>query len=67
MSRRRSSTARDRTRAFPVPQQTLASAIANFVMLVTCLLAGVLLRRAGRVGENAHQALNAADPRDAIA
>jgi hypothetical protein len=29
------------------------------MMLVTCLLAGLLLRRGGRVGENAHQALNA--------
>lgn len=33
--------------------------MANFMMLVICLVAGLLLRRAGRVGENAHQALNA--------
>lgn len=33
--------------------------MANFVMLVACLVAGLLLRRAGRVGDNAHQALNA--------
>ncbi len=33
--------------------------MANFAMLVACLLAGALLRRAGRVGDNAHQALNA--------
>jgi predicted permease len=33
--------------------------MSNFMMLVLCLVAGMLLRRAGRVGENAHQALNA--------
>jgi hypothetical protein len=33
--------------------------MANFMMLVTCLAAGMLLRRAGRVGDNAQQALNA--------
>lgn len=33
--------------------------MSNFLMLVICLAAGMLLRRAGRVGENAHQALNA--------
>lgn len=33
--------------------------MAQFTMLVVCLLAGLLLRRAGRVGDNAHQALNA--------
>ena len=33
--------------------------MSNFLMLVICLVAGMLLRRAGRVGENAHQALNA--------
>lgn len=33
--------------------------MSNFLLLVICLLAGVLLRRAGRVGEHAHPALNA--------
>lgn len=33
--------------------------MSNFLMLVICLLAGLLLRRSGRVGDNAHQALNA--------
>jgi predicted permease len=33
--------------------------MSNFIMLALCLAAGMLLRRAGRVGENAHQALNA--------
>jgi predicted permease len=33
--------------------------VSNFLMLVICLAAGVLLRRAGRVGDGAHQALNA--------
>ncbi len=33
--------------------------MANFVMLVVCLLAGWLLRRSQRVADNAHQALNA--------
>ena len=33
--------------------------MSNFLMLVICLVAGMLLRRAGRVGDNAHQALNA--------
>lgn len=33
--------------------------MANITMLVLCLLGGVLLRQAGRVGENAHQTLNA--------
>lgn len=33
--------------------------MSNFALLVICLVAGVLLRRAGRVGDNAHQALNA--------
>jgi predicted permease len=33
--------------------------MANFVMLIACLLAGWLLRRAHRVVDNAHQALNA--------
>lgn len=33
--------------------------MSNFLMLVICLAAGIVLRRAGRVGDNAHQALNA--------
>ena len=33
--------------------------MANFLMLAICLVAGMLLRRAGRTGETAHQALNA--------
>lgn len=33
--------------------------MSNFLMLVLCLVAGVLLRRTGRVSDNAHQALNA--------
>lgn len=33
--------------------------MSNFLMLVLCLVAGLLLRRAGRVADNAHQALNA--------
>lgn len=33
--------------------------MSNVLMLVICLAAGMLLRRAGRVGDNAHQALNA--------
>lgn len=33
--------------------------MANFVMLVVCLLAGWLLRRSHRVADHAHQALNA--------
>ena len=33
--------------------------MSNFAMLVICLAAGVLLRRGGRVGDGAHQALNA--------
>ena len=36
-----------------------AEAMSNFALLVICLAAGVLLRRTGRVGEHAHQALNA--------
>lgn len=34
--------------------------MSNFMMLVICLVAGVLLRYAGRVSESAHQVLNAA-------
>jgi predicted permease len=33
--------------------------MSNFLLLVLCLVAGLLLRRAGRVADNAHQALNA--------
>jgi malate permease and related proteins len=33
--------------------------MANFVMLVSCLLAGWALRASGRMGENAHQPINA--------
>ena len=33
--------------------------MSNFLMLVICLVAGGLLRRTGRVGEQAHAALNA--------
>lgn len=33
--------------------------MSNFAMLVTCLLAGLLLRRSGRLPDNAHAALNA--------
>jgi predicted permease len=33
--------------------------MSRFAMLMICLVAGTLLRRAGRVGDNAHQALNA--------
>jgi predicted permease len=33
--------------------------MSNFAMLLICLVAGVLLRRGGRAGDNAHQALNA--------
>lgn len=33
--------------------------MSNLLLLVLCLVAGTLLRRAGRVGDNAHQALNA--------
>lgn len=33
--------------------------MANFLMLVVCLSCGILLARSGRVGEHAHQALNA--------
>jgi predicted permease len=33
--------------------------MSNFAMLVICLVAGMLLRRAGRVGDSAHEALNA--------
>jgi hypothetical protein len=33
--------------------------MSNFVMLALCLAAGMLLRRGGRVADNAHQALNA--------
>lgn len=33
--------------------------MANFTMLVLCLLGGVLLRQTRRVGDTAHQALNA--------
>lgn len=33
--------------------------MANFLMLVVCLACGVVLARSGRVGEQAHQALNA--------
>jgi hypothetical protein len=34
--------------------------MANFLVLVTCLVAGWALRTGGRVGDNAHQPLNAA-------
>lgn len=33
--------------------------MSNFLMLLICLVAGMLLRRAGSVADNAHQALNA--------
>lgn len=33
--------------------------MSNFLMLVICLVAGMLLRRTGRVGDSAYQALNA--------
>ena len=32
--------------------------VANFLMLVACLLAGWALRASGRVGDNAHQPIN---------
>ena len=32
--------------------------MSNFVMLVTCLVAGLLLRRSGRLPDNAHTAIN---------
>lgn len=32
--------------------------MSNFIMLIVCLLAGVLLRRSGRLADNSHGTVN---------